>query len=133
MRTYTFGIYRGFAYFDNKQDAKALESELKHLCDDKQFEIYTKRGCTEYENKLPSIKWQVGENQPAFEGLLKKRVDQGHVIDERIKLDQFKQPPWLQHTIKLYWAQSAYAAGDLSWEMTPYAPYVQTSKTPVKY
>lgn len=133
MRTYTFGMYRAFVYFDNLKDAKTLEATIFHMLDNKKdFDIFVKRGCTEFENKLSSPKWQIGKDQPTFESFLEKIINQGDSGSE-IKLQKFHQPEWLKHTIKLYWTQSAYAFGDKSWETTPYAPYIQTSKTPVKY
>lgn len=138
MRTFSFGMYRAFVYFDDKKSAKTFEHTVKSVVDKNSYEIYVKRGCTEYENKLPSSKWQVGNDQPAFEKFLEDTVQQSDTNIEReyaafIKEHSFVQPNWLKHTIRLYWAQSAYASGDHTWANTPYAPYVQTSKTPVKY
>ena len=133
MRPYTFGMLKAFIYCDNYKTAKHREkiakSELNGCI------IFTKKGCTEFENKLPSDKWKKVKPDINLESALKNDVDHGPFIDGvGIKLDRpFCQPEWAKDIIRLHWAQSAYASGDPHWKNTPYAEFVVTSKNPVTY
>jgi hypothetical protein len=124
LRNFSFGSYLGVIYSESIEEARERETEAKKALPD--FEIFTKKGCTEFENRLSSKYWNVSDAQIELEEKLRERVD--HSWPEHFKL-----PDWLVEKIQTLWTQMAYAVGDTTWEESPYANKIETSRKPERY
>jgi len=124
IRQYTNGLYLGIVYSTSLEEAKAKENILKEALPD--FKIFTKKGCTEFENKLQSKNWVVTPHQLEIEKQLEADVDHSWPKD-------FKQSEWMKQSIKASWVQAAYASGDETYKETPFADNIKKSRIPFKY
>jgi hypothetical protein len=120
----TFGLYLGVAYNETEEQGKESESAFQAALPE--LEVFLKKGCTEFENRLPSNVWQAGPKQKELEDEIKKYVDHSWPKD-------CIQPDWVKDKIKTNWTQVAYHAGDLTWKDSPYADRIKISREPVKY
>ena len=123
-RTFSEGLYLGVIYSETHEDGKEKEAESQKIFPE--LEVFTKKGCTEFENRMSSKYWNVTDQQIELEENLRKRVD--HSWPEH-----FKQPDWLVDKTKTYWTQMAYMVGDKTWKDSPYADRIQTSRKPARY
>lgn len=137
LRTYTFGMYKAFGYFTTKEEAKRIETTIKRKVNTRKYfyDIFVKKGCTEFENRAPSNVWITSNGQKEFEDALDATVLSNNEMDydTDVKEPNFLQPSWAKHIIRLFWTQSGYASGDHSWKKTPYSKLISTSRDPVRY
>jgi len=124
LRPFTFGSYLGVIYSETHNEAKKKEEVAKATFPE--LDVFTKKGCTEFENRLSSKFWNVTEDQIELENKLKERID--HSWPEHFKL-----PDWFIDKTKTFWTQIAYSIGDKTWEESPYADRIQTSRKPIRY
>lgn len=123
LRPYTHNLYLGVVYSSTVEEAKQKEEEIKKDID---LKIFTKKGCTEFENRLSSNLWKVTPVQLDTESRLEKDVDHSWPVD-------FKQSEWMKQSIKTSWVQAAYAAGDKTYIDTPFVNDIKKSRSPFKY
>jgi hypothetical protein len=88
--------------------------------------IFLKRGCTEFENAVPSNLWQMTDLQLEKENEIRDMVDHTWINDAI-------QPDWVKQGIMRGWTQYAFQTGDLSYKDTPFANDIQKSRKPVTY
>ena len=123
-RQFSFGIYLGAIYSKTHSEAKVKEDDASSTLVG--LDVFTKKGCTEFENRLSSKYWNITDAQKEIEEKLCERIDHSWHSN-------FKQPDWQVDKIKTYWTQSAYAIGDKTWEESPYADKIQRSRKPARY
>jgi hypothetical protein len=128
LRKNTFGLYLGAGYAENEEDGKKLEKLFgDHISTlDGEFDVFLKKGCTEFEDRLPSNLWVATDQQRELEEQIRMDVD--HSWPENSV-----QPWWVKESIKIKWVQVAYQAGDPTWSETPYADRIQKSRKAVRY
>lgn len=124
LRNFSFGSYLGVIYSETLSDAKPKEEEAKKAFPE--LDIFTKKGCTEFENRLSSRYWNVTDQQVKLEKKLQDRID--HSWPEHFEL-----PDWLVEKIQTFWTQIAYGRGDETWEESPYADKIMKSRAPIRY
>jgi len=124
IRDNTFGTYLGCLYSETHEEGKAVEERVKKVFPD--LDIFTKKGCTEFENRLSSKFWNVSDEQLELEKKLRERID--HSWPEHFAL-----PDWLVEKIRTFWTQTAYMTGDKTWEESPYAHKIKKSREPIRY
>lgn len=123
LRPYTHNLYLGVIYSDCLETAKEEEKKIKSDLD---LKIFTKKGCTEFENRLSSNLWVVTPVQLATEAQLEIDVDHSWA-------KEFKQSEWMKQSIRTSWVQMAYSAGDDTYKDTLYKDEIKKSRTPFKY
>jgi hypothetical protein len=125
-RSYTFGNYVGFCYFDSREAGEeAFESRLAAVRERvPKAEMYLKRSCTEYELKAPSDTWN--EKNAVADALVE-------ILEECVEWDfvDFNPTEYNEKRVKNYWIEQAYNRGDttLSEVVTDYQDmYLQSVK-----
>ena len=104
-RKYTKGFYKAFIYNDTLEEAQRKYEELLKIVPKPEY-LIIKRGCTEFENALPSPQWALTEKAMHLEEKILELIEPvPHAV----------MKPWMEK--KIYdWFRFAAAGGDLSYK-----------------
>lgn len=124
VRPITGQRYLGVMYAESMEEGfENLDLARKMI----PFPSFLKKGCTEFENAIPSNVWDVSSLQQEKEAEIRSLVDHSWITDA-------VQPEFVQESIRRSWTQYAYQTADPRLgEDTPYYDQIRRSREPVKY
>jgi hypothetical protein len=104
-RKYTKGYYKAFIYNDSYEEAMEKYKILCKLVPESKW-VIVKRGCTEFEDKIPSTQWVLTKNAKYIADKIAELIE---------PVPKAVSKPWMDK--KIYdWFRLAAAAGDTSYE-----------------